>query len=118
MYVPPSQYIKYRNLPIPQYLSLHSHHLSKLMVTKGNRNRLSPSIERQRPFLYPQWDLFSEKNMNSSESDRHIFWSHLNSAMGYIYDVCPLKKIFFKSRKSHFVIKLTKNHVVLCETAQ
>ena len=42
-----------------------------------------------------------------------MFWSHLNYAIHYTYDVCQFQRWFSKSRKLHFVMNKVKYHLFL-----
>lgn len=73
------------------------------------------SIERQSPSpsTVPHATFFSEKNVYSSQRQETVFWSSLNCAMNCTCDVCQ-----FISPQKVLCVKIVKDHLVLCETAQ
>ena len=69
---------------------------------------LSPS-----PSGRPPWDLISEKYCMVVNGERQqIFWSRLNCALIYTYDVCQFKRYILKSRKSQLDVKLLRYKTV------
>ena len=69
---------------------------------------LSPS-----PSGRPPWDLISEKYCMVVNGERQqIFWSRLNCALIYTYDVYQFKRYILKSRKSQLDVKLLRYKTV------
>ncbi len=84
-------------------------HLTRLRLAETPVNR----VAKQRPFLWTPWDLILEKCCTVVNGQRQIIFSYrLNCALILKYDVCHFKRSFYKSIKSHFVVKMVKYHLV------
>lgn len=68
--------------------------------------------------VFPHGTLFLQKTTVKGERQRLFFFlSCFNCAMIYTYEVCQFRTWFYQARKSQFVIRIVRYHLV-CETIQ